>query len=76
MQATLGEEVEGVGGCSIDGSTRGRVVEERDITRGPLVKGCSDHKRPAGSPTSRQNQQTCLSEEPFIVQTKYIGSTI
>ena len=36
VQATLGQKVEGVRGCSMDGSTRGRVVEERDITRGAL----------------------------------------
>ena len=42
----LGREVEGVGGSSTDGSTRGKVTEERDASRGELLsKGLGVHPR-------------------------------
>ena len=37
-QDTLSQELESVGGSSTDGSTRGRITEERDLTRGALIK--------------------------------------
>ena len=46
MQVTLGQDVEGVGGKSVNGSTRGKVVEERDKTRGLLIsKALKVHPR-------------------------------
>ena len=38
LQENLGQQVEDVGGSSVDGSTRGKVAEERDKTRSKLVK--------------------------------------
>ena len=38
MQENLGQQVADVGGSSRDGSTRGKVAEERDITWAKLVK--------------------------------------
>ena len=37
-QETLSQELESVGGSSTDGSTRGKITEERDLTRGALIK--------------------------------------
>ena len=61
----LGVEVEGVGGQSTDGSTRGKVTQERDATRGELIsKGlevhpCQDRtNRPAWSWLQRDKLST------------------
>ena len=37
-QETVSQELESVGGSSTDGSTRGKITEERDWTRGALIK--------------------------------------
>ena len=38
MQENLSSRVEDVGGSSRDGSTRGKLAEERDVTMARLVK--------------------------------------
>ena len=44
VQSSFQQEAEGVGGTSCDGSTRGRLVEERDSTRAKMVtKGLEVH---------------------------------
>ena len=44
VRENLGKEVEGVGGTSCNGSTRGKVVEERAATRGELIsQGLKEH---------------------------------
>ena len=46
VQVNLSEEVEGVGNTSTDGSTRGKVTDERDTTWGNLIrKGLEVHPR-------------------------------
>ena len=46
VKTCLGSDVEGVGDASCDGSTRGRVTEVRDTTRGDLIsKGLDVHPR-------------------------------
>ena len=62
MQENLSVRVESVGGSSCDGSTRGKISEERDKTWAKLiVKGLGDHpqqdrsNRPVWSWLQRDN---------------------
>ena len=48
----LGQRVGEVGGDSRDGSTRGRIAEERDVTWAKLVR--------KDAPKARSNQPSCL----------------
>ena len=52
MQENLGQRVGEVGGDSRDGSTRGRIAEERDVTWAKLVR--------KDAPKARSNQPSCL----------------
>jgi hypothetical protein len=68
VQENLRQNVEGVGGCSGDGSTRGKVTQERYLQRP------SDQQGSRGSPTAGQGEQTCLGLAPQRQALKCLAS--